>query len=318
MIELEQLLQDICARVSREKDRGKVADYIPALREIDPEKFGIAIAFPDGRQITAGDCDEAFSIQSISKLFTLALSLGQSGDAIWRRVGREPSGNAFNSIVQLEYEKGIPRNPFINAGALAVTDMLLSGHEPREAIGHIMRFIRFLADDDSIIIDHEVVESERAVSDRNLALAHYMRSHGNLIHSPEKVLGVYIHHCAIAMTCRQLATAGLFLANGGRHQKSGHSVISTLRARRINALMLTCGLYDSSGEFAFRVGIPSKSGVGGGILAVVPSVASIAIWSPGLDQSGNSLLGIMALEELAHSLNWSVFADRPLTVPTSN
>src|SRR5690554_2497890 len=184
MLQLEQLLQDICAKISQQQNRGEVAGYIPALKQVDPNKFGIAIALPDGQVVTAGDCDEAFSIQSISKLFTLALSLGQSGDAIWRRVGREPSGNACNSIVQLEYEKGIPRNPFINAGALAVTDMLLSGHEPREAIGHIMRFIRFLADDDSIIIDHEVVESERAVSDRNLALAHYMRSHGNLIHSP--------------------------------------------------------------------------------------------------------------------------------------
>jgi len=315
MLQLEQILQDICTKVSQEKDRGQVADYIPALKQIDPSKFGIAVALPDGRLLGAGDCDEVFSIQSISKLFTLALSLGQSGDAIWRRVGREPSGNAFNSIVQLEYEKGIPRNPFINAGALAVTDMLLAGHEPREAIGHILRFIRFLADDESIVIDHEVVASERAVSDRNMALAHYMRSHGNLIHAPEKVLGVYIHHCAIAMNCRQLAAAGLFLANGGRHPQSGHSVISALRARRINALMLTCGLYDSSGDSAFRVGIPSKSGVGGGILAVVPSVASIAIWSPGLDQSGNSLLGTLALEELAHRLDWSVFAARPASTP---
>lgn len=314
MVHLEQLLQDICIKVSQEENRGKVADYIPALKQIDPSKFGIAVALPDGQLLAAGDCDETFSIQSISKLFTLALSLGQSGDAIWSRVGREPSGNAFNSIVQLEYEKGIPRNPFINAGALAVTDMLLAGHEPREAIGHILRFIRFLADDDSIVIDHEVVTSERAVSDRNMALAHYMLSYGNLIHAPEKVLGAYIHHCAIAMNCRQLAVAGLFLANGGKHP-SGHSVISPLRARRINALMLTCGLYDSSGDFAFRVGIPSKSGVGGGILAVVPSVASIAIWSPGLDQSGNSLLGTLALEELAHQLDWSVFAARAPFTP---
>lgn len=310
MLHLENLLQDICNRLSQQQNRGTVANYIPALKQVDPSKFGIAIALPDGQLLSAGDCNETFSIQSISKLFTLALSLGQSGDTIWRRVGREPSGNAFNSIVQLEYEKGIPRNPFINAGALAVTDMLLTGHEPREAIGHILEFIRFLADDDSILIDRDVVVSERDVSDRNLALAHYMRSHGNLVHTPDKVLGVYIHHCAIAMTCRQLATAGLFLANGGKHPQSGHSVISTVRARRINALMLTCGLYDASGEFAFRVGIPSKSGVGGGILAVVPSVASIAIWSPGLDDSGNSRLGALALEELAHKMDWSVFSAR--------
>ena len=216
--------------------------------------------------LSAGDADEAFSIQSVSKVFTLTLALGKIGDALWKRVGREPSGNPFNSIVQLEMEHGIPRNPFINAGAIVVSDVLLAGHQPREAIGEILRFIQFLADDDSVFIDREVAASERATGFRNMALANYMRSFGNLHHEAELALGVYFHHCAIAMTCRQLAQAARFLAFDGRNPLTGHSVVSTQRARRINALMLTCGHYDGSGDFAFRVGIPGKSGVGGGII----------------------------------------------------
>ena len=177
-----------------------------------------------------------------------------------------PRETPFNSIVQLEHEHGIPRNPFINAGAIVVSDVLLAGHQPREAIGEILRFIQFLADDDTIFIDRGVAASERETGFRNFALANYMRAFENLDHPAELTLGVYFHHCAIAMSCRQLALAGRFLAYGGRNPATGHSVVSAERARRINALMLTCGHYDGSGDFAFRVGIPGKSGVGGGIL----------------------------------------------------
>jgi len=308
MASLQQVLADIVSSLASRSDRGDVATYIPELAKADPAKFGIAVAMLDGRVFAAGDADELFSVQSISKVFTLALALGKSGDALWARVGREPSGNRFNSIVQLEYEKGIPRNPFVNAGALVVTDTLLSGHEPREVIGEILRFVRFLANDDTISIDHAVAASEQSTASRNMALAHYMRSFGNLRHDPERVLGTYVHHCAIEMSCRQLAVAGLFLAAGGRNPLTGHSVISPVRARRINALMLTCGHYDTSGDFAFRVGIPSKSGVGGGILGIIPGVASVAVWSPGLDTSGNSHLGTIALEELVQAMEWSIFA----------
>lgn len=307
---IERSLTEICSAMAEREDRGQVAAYIPGLAKADPAKFGIAVAMADGSVAAAGDCDEPFSAQSISKLFTLAMALGKVGDRLWDRVGKEPSGNAFNSIVQLEYEQGIPRNPFVNAGALAVTDALLATHEPREAIGEIVRFVRFLADDDTIVVDHEVAASELGASDRNLALAHFMRAHGNLNQHPDKVLGVYVNQCAIALSCRQLAAAGLFLVNDGRHPVTGLSVISALRARRINALMMTCGLYDASGEFAFRVGVPSKSGVGGGILAIVPGVASIAVWSPGLDRTGNSQLGIVALEQLIRTMNWSIFRAR--------
>jgi len=308
MPDLEQALGEIAAEMADAPDRGKVATYIPQLGKVDVKKFGIAVVTNDGRTLTAGDSDDPFSIQSISKVFTLTLALGEKGDALWKRVGREPSGNPFNSIVQLEHEHGIPRNPFINAGAIVVSDVLLAGHRPRETIGEILRFIRFLADDDAIVIDEAVAASEQATGFRNFALANYMKSFGNLTHAPELALGVYFHHCAIAMSCRQLALAGRFLANDGKNPATGHSVVSPERARRINALMLTCGHYDGSGDFAFRVGIPGKSGVGGGILGIVPGIASLAVWSPGLNANGNSKLGSIALEKLARTMNWSIFA----------
>jgi glutaminase len=240
-------------------------------------------------------------------VFTLTLALGKVGDRLWRRVGREPSGSPFNSIVQLEYERGIPRNPFINAGAFAVTDVILSGHKPREALGEILRFMRFLTDDPSIVIDEAVAASEQRTGFRNRALANYMKAFGVLDNPVDYTLGVYFHHCAIAMSCRQLAAAGRFLAHLGRSPVTGHAVVRPERARRINALMLTCGHYDGSGEFAYRVGLPGKSGVGGGILAVAPGKASIAVWSPGLDVSGNSHLGRIALETLTRRMGWSIF-----------
>ncbi|MFC5386909.1 glutaminase [Aquamicrobium segne] len=306
MPDLQGVLDEIAAEMAVQTDRGAVADYIPELATVDPNRFGIAVALVDGRVLSAGDAQDIFSIQSISKVFTLTLALGKVGDGLWRRVGREPSGNPFNSIVQLEYEAAVPRNPFINAGAIVVADTLLAGYQPREAIGEILRFVQFLADDDSIVIDHMVAASERATGFRNVALANYMKSFGNLDHAPELALGVYFHHCAIAMNCCQLALAGRFLADRGR-SAGGHSVVSAERARRISALMLTCGHYDGSGDFAFRVGIPAKSGVGGGILGTVPGVGSVAVWSPGLNRQGNSQLGMLALEKLARVMNWSVF-----------
>jgi len=307
MPDLTEVVGEIAHAMAAEERRGEVATYIPELAKVDPGQFGIAVATLDGGFHVAGDADVPFSIQSISKVFTLTLALGAVGDALWRRVGREPSGNAFNSIVQLEHEQGVPRNPFINAGALVVTDVVLAGHQPREAIGSILRFVRWLADDESIAIDEKVARSEAGTAYRNMALAAYMKSFGNLLHPVELTLGVYVHQCAIAMSCRQLATAGRFLADGGGRSSTGHRVVSPERARRINALMLTCGHYDGSGDFAFRVGLPGKSGVGGGILAIVPGRASVAVWSPGLNQHGNSLLGTLALERLAKAMGWSVF-----------
>jgi glutaminase len=300
-------VRDIVEEMRARPDRGEVASYIPELANADPGAFGLVVVDVDGNVVCGGDCDTPFSIQSISKVFTLTLALGKAGDRLWRRVGREPSGSPFNSIVQLEFERGKPRNPFINAGAIAVTDVILSGHRPREALGEILRFIRFLADDSSIAIDEAVAASEQRTGFRNSALANYMKSFGVLDNAVDLTLGVYFHHCAIAMSCRQLAMAGRFLAQFGRHPSTGMSVVQPGRARRINAIMLTCGHYDGSGEFAYRVGLPGKSGVGGGILAIAPGKGSIAVWSPGLDASGNSHLGQAALEKLTARLGWSVF-----------
>ncbi|WP_322989158.1 glutaminase [Hoeflea sp.] len=307
MTDLQEVLDEIAQEMACSADRGTVAQYIPELAKVDPEQFGIAVALPDGRVLSAGDAGTGFSIQSVSKVFTLALALGKLGDAVWSSVGREPSGNPFNSIVQLEQEKGRPRNPFINAGAIAVVDMIMAGHQPKEAIGELIQFIRHLVDDDSILIDEHVARSETEHGDRNASLAHFMRAFGNIDHPVDHVLGVYFHQCAIVMNCRQLARAGLFLANQGRDPVTGAQVVSEQRARRINAIMLMCGHYDGSGEFAFRVGLPGKSGVGGGILAIAPGKASIAAWSPGLDHVGNSKLGSAALEQLAKRMGWSVF-----------
>lgn len=304
---LRACLEAVHAELRPRVGEGEVADYIPELAKVDPRKLGLAVATVDGRVFTVGDAEEPFSTQSISKVFTLTLALGKVGDGLWRRVGREPSGTAFNSIVQLEHEHGLPRNPFVNAGAIVVADVLLAGHKPRETIGEIVRLVRALADDENIVIDHKVAASETAHGFRNAALASFMKSWGNLLHPVDLVLGVYFHHCALAMSAAQLARAGLFLANGGTSPLTGLSVVSRARARRINALMLTCGHYDGSGDFAYRVGLPGKSGVGGGILAIVPGEAAIAVWAPGLDPHGNSLLGTRALELLTQRMGWSIF-----------
>jgi len=307
MADLQSIVAEIAEEMRGRTDRGEVASYIPELARVDPGHFGLAVAAADGTLACAGDSEVPYSIQSISKVFTLTLALGLAGDQLWRRVGREPSGSRFNSIVQLEAEHGIPRNPFINAGALAVIDVILSGRAPREALGEILRFIRVAAQDESIFIDETVARSEKATGFRNAALANFLKSFGVLSNPVDYVLGTYFHHCAIAMTCRQLARAGRFLAHSGRNPDTGCSLISPGRARRINALMLTCGHYDGSGEFAYRVGLPGKSGVGGGILAIAPGRAAIAVWSPGLNPQGSSLVGVLALQRLSALTGWSVF-----------
>jgi len=304
---LRAVLDEIEAELRSADVRGKVADYIPPLAQIDPAKFGIAIMLHDGTLISAGDAKEKFSIQSISKVFALTLALGKRGDSIWNRVSREPSGDPFNSSVLLELEKGIPRNPFINAGAIVIADILLSSHRPRETIGEIVRFVQSVADNDDIYIDEYVAKAEDQTGFNNAALANLLKANKNLDNMPAHVLGVYHHQCALAMSCEQLARSALFLSASGRDPISDHRIVSLERALRINALMMTCGHYDGSGDFAFRVGVPAKSGVGGGILAVVPGIASIAVWSPGLNQHGNSLLGTRALEKLCKDMNWSVF-----------
>ncbi len=303
MTDLPAILGRIGAEMAAAPDRGRVADYIPELARVSPDHFAMAVCTAAGETFATGEADTPFSIQSVSKVFTLAIALGRLGDQLWTRVGREPSGLAFNSMVQLEYENGIPRNPFVNAGALVVTDAILAGNRPREVLGEILRFLREAAGDDDIHINRAVAASEQATGHRNLALAHFLRAHGNLLHAPDLTCGTYFHQCAIEMSTRQLARAGRFLMGAPGLPR----MVAPSRTRRINALMMTCGHYDGSGDFAYRVGLPGKSGVGGGILVVAPGRASVAVWSPGLNAQGNSQLGTLAVERLARATGWSVF-----------
>ncbi|WP_017931079.1 glutaminase [Robiginitomaculum antarcticum] len=305
---LQTIVDDIAAEMAQHTLRGKVADYIPPLACVSPDHFGITIIDRKGDVFSAGDADKAFSIQSISKVFALTMALGSVGDSLWARVGREPSGSGFNSIVQLEWEKGIPRNPFINAGAIVVADVLLAGYQPKEVIGEFLRFLHMVTGDNTITIDKAVAQSEQDTGFGNFALANYMRAFKNIHNPVEKALGIYFHICALSMNCQQLAMAGRYLMCGGRRgPNTQDTIISRQRTRRILALMMMCGHYDGSGEFAYRVGLPGKSGVGGGILAIVPGIASIAVWSPGLNTTGNSKLGTIALEHLVKRTGWSVF-----------
>jgi len=300
-----KIIERIATDVSPLLNTGKVASYIPALAGVSPAKFGIAVATVRGGCFTTGDASECFSIQSLSKVFTLAMVMDRIGDSLWERVGREASGNPFNSLVQLEYEHGRPRNPFINAGALVVTDcIILENHDP---LCDLRDFVRNCAGNNTIGYDEQVALSEKETGHRNAALAHFLKSYGNLYNDPERVLDVYYHQCSLSMSCKDLARAFLFLANGGTDPVNGNIICGLRQAKRINALMQTCGLYDEGGEFAFRVGLPGKSGVGGGIVAVMPGELSIAVWSPGLNTAGNSLAGFKALELFTTYTSRSIF-----------
>jgi len=304
---MDSLLAEILAAAAPHRAEGKVADYIPALARVDPGKLGIAVADRDGRVWGAGDCDEPFSIQSISKVFMLALTLERVGPALWEKVGREPSGSAFNSIVQLESERGKPRNPLINPGAMVVTDHLIGDRDADAAIADLLALLRAQARDETVRVDEAVAASEAETGARNRSLAWFMRSFGMLSNEVAAVLDAYFRQCAVAMSCRQLARAGLFLAFDGRDPETGAQVIARRRARRINSVMMLCGHYDNSGEFAFRVGLPGKSGVGGGILAIAPGHGAVAAWSPALNPAGTSAAGAAALEALVERTDWTVF-----------
>lgn len=288
---------------------GTVASYIPALACIDPRQLGIALRTCDGTEAFAGDAETPFSIQSVSKLFTLTLAMQRVGDALWERIGREPSGNPFNSLVQLENEHGKPRNPFINAGAIAVADRLVS--QALQAGGSAKADILALMGGlcgEPISFDDEVARSEAATGFRNIALANFMKSFGKIDNDVAVVLDTYFHQCALRMSCRQLARAAAFLCRDGAHPIDGTAEVTGERqTRRINALMLTCGTYDAAGDVAFSIGLPCKSGVGGGIVAVVPDRLTLCVWSPALDATGNSLLGMKALELFVARTGLSVF-----------
>lgn len=297
---LEQIKKDVQPFLGL----GKVADYIPALAKVDPKKFGMSVHTIKNEKYAVGDAYELFSIQSISKVFTLSMAMALESESIWKRVGREPSGSKFNSLVQLEHENGIPRNPFINAGAHVITDILTSHFEnPKK---EILNFVNKLADN-NIYFDEAVAQSERETGNRNLAMGYFMKSFGNIHNQVRVVLDVYFNQCSLAMRCVDLSKSLLFLANEGVVPSTGERIISKKNSDRINALMLTCGMYDYVGEFAYTVGLPSKSGVGGGIVTVMPGEMVICVWSPELSVSGNSYLGTKALELFVNYTGKSIF-----------
>ena len=293
-----EVLQQIAHELRPVIGQGHVASYIPELASVSPHQFGMAVVTIAGDVHTVGDARQAFSIQSISKLFTLVMALQLEGEKVWTRVGREPSGTPFNSLIQLEAESGKPRNPFINPGALVCTDILCTRYAVPE--NAVVEFLRPLSGNRNVHYNRAVAASERRTAHRNAAMAHLMKAFGNLANDVDDVLDAYCRHCAIEMSCVELAHAGL-------HPESGSPVLGASMAKRLNALMLTCGTYDAAGDFAFRVGLPAKSGVGGGILAVMPGQFAVCVWSPALEPSGNSLAGSLALERFTTLTGRSIF-----------
>ncbi|MBL7809338.1 MAG: glutaminase [Saprospiraceae bacterium] len=300
-----QILQDIAREVSSLYGQGKVADYIPELGKVSPRQFGFCLHTRDGQVFTHGDSDVKFSIQSISKVFTLSLVFAHLGEAMWKRVGVEPSGNAFNSLMQLEYEKGIPRNPLINAGALVVTDMLVSTF--RDPKAEILRYLHLLSGSNDIQFNESVAESERKTGYRNFALGYFLKSFVNLENDVDQVLDVYFHQCSVEMSCKELAAAMQLFVHHGVEPNTQQRLLTMSQTKRLNAVMQTCGFYDEAGEFTFAVGLPGKSGVGGGIAALLPGHYSLAVWSPELNKKGNSVLGMKALELFTTMTGRSVF-----------
>jgi glutaminase len=302
----QQILDEILVETEPLQGKGKAANYIPQLAKVNPDQFGIHLQMLDGNAYAIGDAQVPFSIQSISKVLSLAMLIGQpEGEKVWKRVGVEPSGTAFNSLLQLEYENGIPRNPFINAGALVVADQLISTIDhPKQ---QLLQFVRKLANRQQVYYNEAVAASEKEHGFRNAALANLLKAFGNLHNSVEEVLDVYFHMCAIEMSCETLAQTFLVFANQGKIPYSGEAVLSLSQTKRMNALMQTCGFYDEAGEFTFTVGLPGKSGVGGGIVAVFPGKFSIGVWSPRLNEKGNSIMGMKALELFTTKSELSVF-----------
>ncbi|GAA5142474.1 glutaminase A [Thalassotalea piscium] len=302
---LESKLQALLRSQHSHYTQGKVANYIPALEEVKPDLVAVSVATLDGKNVGVGDYQHPFSIQSISKVFGLVMAMNRMGDSLWQRVRMEPSGQPFNSIIQLEWEKGIPRNPVINAGALLISDVLTS-HFSASKLAFVC-FLRNLAQDENIHVDNEVYQSELAHGNRNAALAYLMKSFGNIEAEISDVLAHYFTQCSVAMSCEQLAQSLLFLANKGLDPISNQRVCSPKDAHRINAILSTSGMYDQSGEFAFTVGLPAKSGVGGGVIAIVPNYGVICTWSPPLNSFGNSVVGMNLIAGIAQELGLSIY-----------
>jgi glutaminase len=299
------ILNTVYARTSQLQNKGALADYIPELAKVNPDKFGIHLSTKDNHHFGVGDYKERFSIQSIAKVFSLILAYKKLDHETWKRVGVEPSGTAFNSLVQLESDCGIPRNPFINSGALVICDILIS--HLSNPNNDLLEFIRDISGNKNINYSEKIASSEKSIGYRNVALCNFIKSYGNIDNDPEEVLDLYFNLCSIEMSCDELSKAFLVLANAGRSTLEDQIYLTSSQTKRINAILQTCGFYDESGEFAFKVGLPGKSGVGGGIIAIHPGHYTIAVWSPKLNVKGNSYKGMNFLEQFTTETQLSIF-----------
>jgi len=301
----EKVFSNIFNKLKSEPDTGHVADYIPELSHINPNQFGVHLTDINQHGFAFGDAEKRFSIQSIGKVLSFVMAYARVKSDIWQRMDLEPAGTPFNSLVQLEYDKGIPRNPFINAGAIVVCDILVSELKlPKE---EILSFIRSLSENNDIQYNPQVANSEKQTSFRNYALVNLMKSFGNIKNDIDIVMDLYFDLCSIEMSCKELSETFLFLANHGVVPYSNERILSPSRTKRTNALMQTCGFYDEAGQFAYKVGLPGKSGVGGGIVAILPEKYAIAVWSPRLNPKGNSYKGMLFLEEFTTRTKLSIF-----------
>jgi len=301
----KELITQVFEQIHTTENLGDKASYIPELAKVNSENFGVHISTTDSEQFGVGNFQEKFSIQSISKVFSLALAYKLLGENLWNRLGVEPSGTAFNSLVQLENDKGIPRNPFINAGALVIADILMSHlRNPKE---ELLAFIRSLSANKDINYSAKIAASEKSIGYRNIALCNFIKSFGNIENEPDKVLDFYFDICSLESTCAQLSEQFSFLANHGKTIHDNSQILTMSQSKRVNALMQTCGFYDESGEFAFKVGLAGKSGVGGGIVAIYPNQYVITVWSPKLNVKGNSYRGMQFLEAFTSATQQSIF-----------
>lgn len=304
---MNDLLKNLVKKNQIKAKLGEVANYIPELDKAKKDALGICIYDIEGNEYFAGDCEEKFTVQSISKIVSLMLAILDNGEEyVFNKVGMEPTGDPFNSIKKLETSsRKKPYNPLINAGAIAVSSMI-KGKDVREKFGRLLEFFRKISEDNTLDVNYKIYCGESETGNRNRAMGYFLKSQGIIEGNVEDALNVYFKQCSIEVTAKTLAKIGLFLAKNGKIS-TGEQIITPRIATIIKTLMVTCGMYDSSGEFAVRVGIPSKSGVGGGIVSVVPGKMGIGVFGPSLDKKGNSIAGVHLLEELSEELNLTIF-----------
>lgn len=304
-INYQAVIERVYQQIAAQENKGAVAAYIPELSKVDPNQFGVCLRTVEEEEYGFGDWQTKFSIQSIAKVLSLSMIYKRLGGSIWERVGIEPSGTPFNSLIQLETDKGIPRNPLINGGAMVICDLIIS--HTQDAKQEFLQFVRKVCCSNTIDYSEAIANSEKSVGYRNIALCNFIKSFGNLDNDPNEVLDFYFHMCSIEMTCAELTRTFMFLVDDYYKTADNEPVLTSNKSKRINAIMQTCGFYDESGEFSFKVGLPGKSGVGGGIVALHPDHYCIAVWSPKLNEKGNSYKGMQFLEAFTDQTDSSIF-----------